>query len=117
VLFITDALAGSIEAHQCSPATAATRLSQKNTKKSDTKIRRKTHFFLFPDPHWQGRGWRSKPLPASPCSDSAPYLLLLPLHARALVSAVYCPTDPEPIAFLIGPVLAVGWPPGRGFIR
>jgi hypothetical protein len=44
----------------------------------------------FP-PHWQGRGRRQRPLPASPCSASAPRVLRLPSRARALASTAGCP--------------------------
>jgi hypothetical protein len=46
---------------------------------------------IAPDPHWQGRGRRPKPLPASPCSAGAPHLLRLPPRARALAPTVGCP--------------------------
>jgi hypothetical protein len=44
---------------------------------------------VAPGPHWQDRGRRPWPLPASPCSASAPHLLRLPPRAHALASTVY----------------------------
>ena len=42
---------------------------------------------IAPALHWQGRGRRPRPLPASPCAASAPYPHQLPSRARgALVS-------------------------------
>jgi hypothetical protein len=48
---------------------------------------------IAPDPHWQGRGRRPWPLPASPCSASALHLLRLQSRAHALASTAGCPQN------------------------
>jgi hypothetical protein len=45
---------------------------------------------IAPALHWQGRGRRPRPLPASPCAASAPYPHQLPSRVRALWSHAGC---------------------------
>jgi len=73
---------------------------------------------IAPALHWQGRGRRPRPLPASPCAASAPYPHQLPSRARgALVScrlstdlhsfrfAFACPRIPRPHSDIVPQVV------------